>query len=107
MRRRRGHHRYRQLPTARSAAAGRPLHQGAAGRRRRAKELEEALVTLSTWDAGPDLVLFFKYLLVLNGEPEYELHFNETDALSASQRAFAEQALNRFRSWHQSWQAAA
>ncbi len=46
------------------------------------RKLEEALITLSTWDAGPDLVLFFKYLLVLNGEPEYELHFNGTDALS-------------------------
>jgi len=81
--------------------------QGDPVARRRARELEEALITLSTWDAGPDLVLFFKYLLVLNGETEYELHFNETDALSPSQRAFAEQALGRFRSWYQSWQAAA
>jgi 4-hydroxy-tetrahydrodipicolinate synthase len=80
---------------------------GDAVARRRAKELEEALITLSTWDAGPDLVLFFKYLLVLNGETEYELHFNETDALSPSQRAFAEQSLNRFRNWYQSWEAAA
>lgn len=80
---------------------------GDAVARRRAKELEEALITLSTWDAGPDLVLFFKYLLVLNGEKEYELHFNETDALSPSQQAFAEQALRRFRSWYSSWQAAA
>src|SRR5690349_1110533 len=53
--------------------------QGDPVARRRARELEEALITLSTWDAGPDLVLFFKYLLVLNGEKEYALHFNETD----------------------------
>ena len=73
--------------------------------RRRAKELEEALITLSTWDAGPDLVLFFKYLLFLNGEKEYELHFNESDALSPSQRTFAEQALQRFRTWYSAWAA--
>lgn len=77
--------------------------QGDVVARRRAKELEEALITLSTWDAGPDLVLFFKYLLVLNGEPEYELHFNPTDALSPSQRGFAEAALNRFRTWYAAW----
>ena len=75
--------------------------------RRRAKELEEALITLSTWDAGPDLVLFFKYLLVLNGEKEYALHFNETDALTPAQANFAEQSLNRFRTWYGAWSAAA
>ena len=81
--------------------------QGDPVARRRAKELEEALITLSTWDAGPDLVLFFKYLLVLNGEPEYELHFNETDMLSDAQRHFAEQSLNRFRTWYGAWSKAA
>jgi 4-hydroxy-tetrahydrodipicolinate synthase len=75
--------------------------------RRRARELEEALITLSTWDAGPDLVLFFKYLLVLNGEKEYELHFNETDALSPAQQRFAEQSLKRFRTWYATWSKAA
>lgn len=79
--------------------------QGDVVARRRARELEEALITLSTWDAGPDLVLFFKYLLVLNGEPEYELHFNPTDALSPSQRGFAEAALTRFRTWYAAWAA--
>jgi len=81
--------------------------QGDPVARRRARELEEALITLSTWDAGPDLVLFFKYLLVLNGETEYALHFNETDALSAAQRRFAEQALGRFRTWYSAWTEAA
>lgn len=74
---------------------------------RRAKELEEALITLSTWDTGPDLVLYFKYLLFLNGEAEYEMHFNETDALSQSQREFAERSLRRFRAWYDSWSVAA
>lgn len=81
--------------------------QGDPVARRRARELEEALITLSTWDAGPDLVLFFKYLLVLNGETEYALHFNETDALSPAQRRFAEQSLKRFRTWYGAWAEAA
>ena len=75
--------------------------------RRRAKELEEALITLSTWDAGPDLVLFFKYLLFLNGEKEYELHFNASDALTPAQAHFAEQSLARFRTGYGAWSAAA
>ena len=64
---------------------------GDAQARRFAKELDEALIVLSTYDEGPDLVLFYKYLLVLNGDTEYTLHFNETDELSASQRHFVEQ----------------
>lgn len=78
---------------------------GDADARRRAKELEEALMTLSKWDAGPDLVLFFKYLLELNGEKEYALHFNESDALSPSQKRLAETAYTRFRTWYANWAA--
>lgn len=81
--------------------------QGDPVARRRAKELEEALMPLSAWDAGPDLVLFFKYLLVLNGEQEYALHFNETDALTPAQAGYAEQALKRFRTWYDAWKDAA
>jgi 1-pyrroline-4-hydroxy-2-carboxylate deaminase len=69
----------------------------------KAKQLEEALMVLSSWDAGPDLVLFFKYLLELNGESEYSLHFNESDALSPSQKRRAETALERFRTWYGNW----
>jgi 4-hydroxy-tetrahydrodipicolinate synthase len=32
---------------------------------------------LSSFDEGTDLVLFYKYLMVLNGDKEYTLHFNE------------------------------
>ena len=71
--------------------------------RRFAKELNDALFVLSTYDEGPDLVLFYKYLLVLNGESEYELHFNETDALSASQKNFVEQQYNLFKKWWANW----
>ena len=71
--------------------------------RRFAKELNDALFVLSTYDEGPDLVLFYKYLLVLNGETEYELHFNETDALSASQKNFVEQQYSLFKKWWANW----
>ena len=71
--------------------------------RRFAKELDEALIVLSTYDEGPDLVLFYKYLLVLNGDTEYTLHFNETDELSASQRHFVEQQYAQFNKWWSQW----
>ena len=77
--------------------------QGDVEARRLAKELESALMVLSTYDEGPDLVLYYKHLLVLNGESEYELHFNETDQLSASQKAFIEQQYQLFKNWWASW----
>ncbi|MGL4240320.1 MAG: dihydrodipicolinate synthase family protein [Beijerinckiaceae bacterium] len=74
--------------------------QGDAEARRKAKELESALLVLSTFDEGPDLVLFYKYLMVLEGSPEYEHHFNASDALSASQRNFAAAQLALFKRWY-------
>ena len=71
--------------------------------RRRAKELNDALMVLSTFDEGPDLVLFYKYLLVLNGESEYELHFNESDKLSPSQKTFVEDQYKLFKDWWANW----
>lgn len=79
---------------------------GDAEARRRARELEEAMMVLSTWDAGVDLVLFFKHLMVLNGEAEYALHFNESDALSPAQARFAEGAYDRFKAWYRAWHGA-
>ena len=38
--------------------------------------------------------------------PEYELHFNPTDALSQSQKTFAKHQLRLFKSWHASWKTA-
>ncbi|MDF0597382.1 dihydrodipicolinate synthase family protein [Psychromarinibacter halotolerans] len=73
--------------------------------RAKAKELEEALMVLSTFDEGVDLVLFYKYLLVLNGEEEYRLHFNETDALSDAQRKYVETQYALFRNWYSEWAA--
>jgi 1-pyrroline-4-hydroxy-2-carboxylate deaminase len=71
--------------------------------RARAAELDTALGVLSSFDEGVDLVLYYKYLMVLEGNPEYSLHFNETDALSPSQRHYAETQLSLFKSWYASW----
>jgi dihydrodipicolinate synthase/N-acetylneuraminate lyase len=71
--------------------------------RRLALELDNALAVLSTFDEGPDLVLYYKYLLVLLGQPEYTHHFNATDALSASQQKFAETQLQLFQTWWHNW----
>jgi 4-hydroxy-tetrahydrodipicolinate synthase len=77
--------------------------RGDAEARRLAEELDEALVVLSTYDEGPDLVLYYKYLLVLLGESDYERHFNETDQLSPSQQQSAAAELKLFQDWWQSW----
>jgi 4-hydroxy-tetrahydrodipicolinate synthase len=84
----------------------REAQAGNARSRRLAQELESALMVLSTFDEGPDLVLFYKHLLVLNGEEQYRLHFNKTDALSSSQQAFVEQQYSLFQSWWKNWEGA-
>ncbi|MFO1209807.1 MAG: dihydrodipicolinate synthase family protein [Amaricoccus sp.] len=76
---------------------------GDATARRLAKDLDDALMVLSTVDAGPDLVLYFKHMMVLKGDAEYKLHFNETDELSASQKGFIESQLALFDSWYADW----
>ena len=79
------------------AAAGDPAA------RTQALALESALHVLSTFDEGADLVLFYKYLMVLNGHEEYRLHFNVDDALSASQAAFAKAQYQQFQTWYAQW----
>ncbi|MCA1491498.1 dihydrodipicolinate synthase family protein [Ensifer sp. NBAIM29] len=71
--------------------------------RRRALELEQALAVLSSFDEGPDLVLYFKHMMVLKGEKEYILHFNETDVLTDSQRGYVEAQFKLFNSWYAEW----
>ena len=71
--------------------------------RAQALELEQALAMLSSFDEGADLVLYYKYLMVLEGNPEYALHFNETDALSPSQAHYAETQLRLFKAWYADW----
>jgi len=71
--------------------------------RLRARELGEALEVLSTWDEGCDLVLYYKHMMVLQGNAEYERHFNLTDALTPSQRGWAETQLAQFKVWYAAW----
>ena len=82
-----------------SAAAA----KGDVAARVRAQELEQALAVLSSFDEGPDLVLYFKHLMVLKGDAEYRINFNEADALSESQRGYAEAQLALFDTWYAGW----
>jgi 1-pyrroline-4-hydroxy-2-carboxylate deaminase len=79
--------------------------KGDAKARRLARELESALAVLSSFDEGCDLVLYYKYLMVLNGDTGYDLHFNATDVLSDAQRRYAEQQFALFRQWYANWSA--
>ncbi|KAA0017247.1 dihydrodipicolinate synthase family protein [Salinicola corii] len=73
--------------------------------RRLAQELESALAVLSSFDEGVDLVLYYKQLMVLNGDSAYELHFNESDVLSDAQRRYVETQYALFREWYAQWSA--
>jgi 1-pyrroline-4-hydroxy-2-carboxylate deaminase len=84
----------------RKAASGDPVAT------QRALELDRALNVLNSYDEGPDLVLYYKHLMVLAGHPEYALHFNPTDALSASQRSYVETQWTRFKTWYAAWRPA-
>ncbi|MCD2165542.1 dihydrodipicolinate synthase family protein [Comamonas koreensis] len=79
--------------------------RGDAKARRLARELESALAVLSSFDEGCDLVLYYKHLMVLNGDKEYTLHFNESDVLSDAQRRYAEQQYALFHAWYADWSA--
>ncbi|WP_442505833.1 dihydrodipicolinate synthase family protein [Novipirellula sp. SH528] len=71
--------------------------------RRLAHELEKAMAVLSKFDEGPDLVLYYKHLMVLEGDEEYQHHFNPSDALSKSQQAFIEDQWQLFKDWWNRW----
>ena len=71
--------------------------------RRLALELNDALKVLSTFDEGPDLVLYYKYLLYLKGEHEYKFNFYESDKLSKSQTTFAKKQFKLFNEWWIAW----
>lgn len=71
--------------------------------RQRARELGEALEVLSSWDEGCDLVLYYKYMMVLEGDADYALHFNATDELTPSQRGWAEAQFTQFKTWYAEW----
>ncbi len=68
-----------------------------------ANELNEALMALSSYDEGPDLVLYYKQLMVLEGNPEYAHQINKSDALGSSQLNAITSEWERFREWWSNW----
>ena len=68
-----------------------------------AKELESAMAMLSKFDEGPDLVLYYKELMVLEGFEEYAYQLNPVDELSRSQRDFLHQQWRIFKDWWKNW----
>ena len=104
-----GHHRLRQPQSLLELSGERRGHRrpvrrpGRGGHAEGLQELEEALLVLSGFDEGPDLVLHYKYMMVLEGNPEYEHHFNPSDELSPTQRAFARTQWQLFKDWWDRW----
>ena len=87
----------RFLELCKSAAAGNYRD------RKWALELSEALTVLSIFDEGPDLVLYYKELMVLEGNAAYRHQINADDQLSSSQREFLHAQWNIFRRWWEAW----
>lgn len=79
---------------------------GCSESRRLAGELNQALMVLSTYDEGPDLVLYYKALMVLEGHSAYEHQINAGDQLSSSQREFLRSQWQQFRTWWSKWPGA-
>ncbi|MDA7617896.1 MAG: dihydrodipicolinate synthase family protein [Verrucomicrobiota bacterium] len=77
---------------------------GDAQARKHATELNEALTVLSSFDEGPDLVLYYKHLMVLEGNSAFDRHFNHSDRLSASQKTYATAQLRQFKQWWKDWE---
>ncbi|WP_227021628.1 dihydrodipicolinate synthase family protein [Oceaniferula marina] len=77
---------------------------GDAAARVYAQQLSEAMNVLSTFDEGPDLVLYYKHLMVLEGHAAYVHHINPDDCLSPSQKAHLESQHALFRQWWSSWE---
>ena len=91
------------VETLRLVELCRDARAGCAEAMRLAQELDEALAVLARFDEGPDLVLAFRRLMVLEGHAEYAQSVLASDALSASQQAFIDGAWQRFRRWWESW----
>jgi dihydrodipicolinate synthase/N-acetylneuraminate lyase len=87
----------RLVTLCRRAAAG----DGEA--RRLAQDLAEALTVLSTFDEGPDLVLHYKQLMVLEGHDAYRHPVFAMDRLSDSQSAYLTAQWQRFRAFWEQW----
>ena len=76
---------------------------GDAKARAYALELTEAMNVLSTFDEGPDLVLYYKHLMVLEGHDAYKYQIYADDQLSSAQKAHLESQHALFRNWWSAW----
>nr|WP_238383158.1 dihydrodipicolinate synthase family protein [Rubripirellula obstinata] len=68
-----------------------------------ARELSNSFTVLSRFDEGPDLVLYYKYLMFLLGDGDFEYQLNSSDALSPSQAVYAKNQLTQFQTWWKNW----
>ena len=71
--------------------------------RRLARELDDALSVLSKFDEGPDLVLYYKELMVLEGHREFSHQIHTSDQLSNSQREYLHAQWKQFKNWWYDW----
>jgi 1-pyrroline-4-hydroxy-2-carboxylate deaminase len=90
-------------PVLRLIALCQQAARGDVEARRLAEELDSALRVLSTFDEGPDLVLYYKYLMVLEGNDGYAHSIHAGDVLGPSQREFARAQWRQFKCWWQQW----
>lgn len=77
---------------------------GDATARRYALELAEAMNVLCTFDEGTDLVLYYKRLMVLEGDNAYQHQIYADDKLSPSQQAHLDSQHTLFKNWWGSWE---
>lgn len=77
--------------------------RGDAKARQFARELDEAMTVLATFDEGPDLVLYYKRLMVLEGHAEFEHQISGTDRLSDAQKAHIDAHWRLFKDWWNDW----
>ena len=80
--------------------------EGNPSSRKLAKELDSALSVLSKFDEGPDLVLYYKELMVLEGNEKYAHQINSSDQLTPSQKSFLHQQWKVFKKWWSEWPGA-
>ena len=77
---------------------------GDAAAYRLARELDAALLPLCRLDTGADLVLYFKHLMVLRGDPAYARPLLADDVLSPAQANHSASQLRRFEKWWSEWE---
>ena len=80
--------------------------EGNPSSRKLAQDLDSALSVLSKFDEGPDLVLYYKELMVLEGFEAYQYQLNSSDQLSSSQKEFLHQQWKIFKDWWSQWSGA-